>query len=209
MLVDLTVKEFLNKVAGSDPVPGGGSVAALNGAIASALAAMVANLTVGKKGYEAHQELMSHISDVAQQQIAQFILDVDRDSEAYDQVFACFKMPKATDEEKAARSAAIQEATKYAAMVPMQVARNAYGLMDIISDVAHLGNQNAVTDACVAMMAARSAVLGALMNVRINLGSIKDAEFVQKLRTEADELEQQASEKEKTLLNAVKQELES
>lgn len=209
MLVDLTVKEFLNKVAGSDPVPGGGSVAALNGAIASALATMVANLTIGKKGYEIHQDLMEHITEVARQQIEQFVVDVDKDSDAYNQVFACFKMPKSTDEEKAARSAAIQEATKYAAMVPMQVARNAYQLMDIISDVAHLGNQNAVTDACVAMMAARSAVLGALMNVRINLGSIKDAEFVQKLKTEADELEHHACEREKTLLNAVKQELES
>ena len=121
MLVDLTVKEFLNKVAGSDPVPGGGSIAALNGAIASALAAMVANLTVGKKGYEAHEELMQHIAGVALQEKDTFIEDIDRDSEAYDSVFACFKMPKATDEEKAARSAAIQEATKFAAIVPMQV----------------------------------------------------------------------------------------
>ena len=102
MLVDLTVKEFLNKVAGSDPVPGGGSIAALNGAIASALAAMVANLTVGKKGYEAHEELMQHIAGVALQEKDTFIEDIDRDSEAYDSVFACFKMPKATDEEKAA-----------------------------------------------------------------------------------------------------------
>lgn len=209
MLINLTVKEFLNKVAGSDPVPGGGSVAALNGAIASALTAMVANLTIGKKNYEAHQDLMTHIAEVATQQVGQFAIDVDRDSEAYNQVFGCFKMPKETDEEKVARSAAIQEATKYAAMVPMQVARNAYGLMDIISDVAHLGNQNAVTDACVAMMSARSAVLGALMNVRINLGSIKDAQFVQDLKAEADELERKACEKEKTLLDAVKQELES
>lgn len=209
MLVDLTVKDFLNKVAGNDPVPGGGSVAALNGATASALAAMVANLTVGKKGYEAHQELMNHISEVARRQMEQFIIDVDRDSEAYNQVFACFKMPKGTDEEKAARSAAIQEATKYAAMVPMQVARNAYELMDVISDVAHLGNRNAVTDACVAMMAARSAVLGALMNVRINLGSIKDTGLVQQLKAEADELERNACERETILLDAVKQELES
>ena len=114
MLVDLTVKEFLNKVAGSDPVPGGGSIAALNGAVASALAAMVANLTIGKKGYEEHEELMKHISEVALQVKDTFIGDIDRDSEAYDSVFACFKMPKATDEEKAARSAAIQEATKFA-----------------------------------------------------------------------------------------------
>lgn len=207
MLVDLTVKEFLNKVAGSDPVPGGGSIAALNGAIASALAAMVANLTIGKKSYELHEELMRHISEVAMRQQEQFVEDIDRDSEAYDGVFACFKMPKATDEEKAARSAAIQKATKHAALVPMQVARNAYELMTIVADVARLGNRNAVTDACVAMMAARSAVLGALMNVRINLGSLKDKEFVAKLAQEADELERLACEKEKQLLDEVNQEL--
>ena len=203
MLVDLTVKEFLNKVAGSDPVPGGGSIAALNGAIASALAAMVANLTIGKKGYELHEELMRHISGVALQQKGAFVEDIDRDSEAYDKVFACFKMPKATDEEKAARSTAIQEATKFAALVPMQVARNAYELMTVIMDVARLGNRNAVTDACVAMMSARSAVLGALMNVRINLGSLKDKEFVSKLQSEADELEHLACAKEKELLDEI------
>ena len=207
MLVDLTVKEFLNKVAGSDPVPGGGSIAALNGAIASALAAMVANLTIGKKGYELHEELMRHISGVALQQKGAFVEDIDRDSEAYDKVFACFKMPKATDEEKAARSTAIQAATKFAALVPMQVARNAYELMTVIMDVARLGNRNAVTDACVAMMSARSAVLGALMNVRINLGSLKDKEFVSKLQSEADELEHLACAKEKELLDEINQEL--
>lgn len=207
MLVDLTLKEFLNKVAGSDPVPGGGSIAALNGAVASALAAMVANLTIGKKNYEAHEELMKHIAEVASAQKEVFVEDIDRDSEAYDRVFACFKMPKATDEEKAARSAAIQEATKHAALVPMQVARNAYGLMSIIADVARLGNRNAVTDACVAMMSARSAVLGALLNVRINLGSLKDKEFVAKLQSEADELERLACDKEKELLDEINQEL--
>lgn len=207
MLVDLTVKDFLDKVAGSDPVPGGGSIAALNGAIASALAAMVANLTLGKKGYELHEELMGHIAKLALQQKETFVKDIDRDSDAYDAVFACFKMPKATDEEKAARSAAIQEATKFAALVPMQVARNAYELMTLIMDVARLGNRNAVTDACVAMMSARSSVLGALMNVRINLGSLKDKEFVAKLSNEADELERLAYAKEKELLDEINQEL--
>lgn len=207
MLIDLTVKDFLDKVAGSEPVPGGGSIAALNGAVASALSAMVANLTVGKKGYEAHEELMRYISEVALQRKDTFVENIDRDSEAYDAVFACFKMPKATDEEKAARSAAIQDATKFAALVPMQVARNAYELMTLIMDVARLGNRNAVTDACVAMMSARSAVLGALMNVRINLGSLKDKEFVAKLSNEADELERLACAKEKELLDEINQEL--
>lgn len=203
MLTELTVKDFLNKVAGSDPVPGGGSIAALNGAIASALAAMVANLTIGKKNYADCEELMKQIAERAAGLKEEFVADVDRDSEAYDRVFACFKMPKATDEEKAARSAAIQEATKFAAQVPMEVARRAYGLMDTIAQVARKGNQNAVTDACVAMMAARSAVMAALMNVRINLGSLKDKEFALAMQAEADGLEQQALAKEKELLDEI------
>lgn len=203
MLTELTVKDFLNKVAGSDPVPGGGSIAALNGAIASALAAMVANLTIGKKNYADCEELMKQIAERAAGLKEEFVADVDRDSEAYDRVFACFKMPKATDEEKAARSVAIQEATKFAAQVPMEVARRAYGLMDTIALVARKGNQNAVTDACVAMMAARSAVLAALMNVRINLGSLKDKEFALAMQAEADRLEQQALAKEKELLDEI------
>lgn len=207
MLVNLTVNEFLDKVAGNDPVPGGGSIAALNGALASALAGMVAGLTIGKKGYEECQEMMNQIQRLAAAQQLQFVADVDRDSEAYNRVFDCFKLPKATDEEKTARSAAIQEATKFAALVPMQVARNAYELMPLIADVARLGNRNAVTDACVAMMAARSAVLGALMNVRINLGSLKDKAFVEQMQAEADALESHACAREKELLDAVNQDL--
>ena len=206
-IAELTVKEFLDKVAGSDPVPGGGSVAALNGAVASALTAMAAGLTIGKKGYEEHEELMKHISRLSIRQQEVFVEYIDRDSEAYDHVFGCFKLPKSTDEEKAARSAAIQEATRFAALVPMQVARNACELMEIIADVARLGNQNAITDACVAMMAARSAVLGALLNVRINLGSLKDKTFVDELKREADHLEQLACMREKELLEVVNQEL--
>lgn len=207
MLVDLKVTDFLNKVAGSDPVPGGGSVAALNGAIASALTAMVAGLTIGKKGYEDTAEIMKHIQTLALTQKTGFVVDIDRDSEAYNKVFDCFKLPKNTDEEKKIRSAAIQEATKFAALVPMQVARNAYELMGIIADVAKMGNRNAVTDACVAMMSARSAVLGALMNVRINLGSLKDRTFVEQLQSEADELEHKTCVKEKELLDAINQDL--
>ena len=204
MLTDLTVKDFLNKVAGSDPVPGGGSIAALNGALASALAAMVANLTIGKKKYAEVQEDMQAIAQEAERLMGDFTADIDRDSDAYDRVFACFKMPKETDEEKAARSAAIQEATKYAAQVPLEVAQRACALMPLIAEVALKGNQNAVTDACVAMMSARNAVLAAVLNVRINLSSLKDAELVTRLQAEADGLEQQACQQEQALLNKVK-----
>ena len=204
MLTELTVKDFLNKVAGSDPVPGGGSIAALNGALASALAAMVANLTIGKKKYAEVQEDMLAIAQEAEGLMSAFTTDIDRDSDAYDRVFACFKMPKDTDEEKAARSAAIQEATKYAAQVPLEVARRACALMPRIAEVARRGNQNAVTDACVAMMSARNAVLAAVLNVRINLSSLKDQALVARLQAEADELEQQATAREQELLAEVK-----
>lgn len=204
MLTELTVKDFLNKVAGSDPVPGGGSIAALNGALASALAAMVANLTIGKKKYAEVQEDMLAIAQEAEGLMTAFTTDIDRDSDAYDRVFACFKMPKDTDEEKTARSAAIQEATKYAAQVPLEVARRACALMPRIAEVARRGNQNAVTDACVAMLSARNAVLAALLNVRINLSSLKDQALVARLQAEADELEQQATAREQELLAEVK-----
>lgn len=209
MLTDLTVKDFLDKVAGNDPVPGGGSISALNGAVASALAAMVANLTIGKKNYADHEELMRYISEVTTGEMGRFIADIDRDAEAYAKVFECFKLPKNTDQEKQARSEAIQAATRNAALVPMEVARKACALMDVITDAARLGNKNAVTDACVAMLSARTAVLGALLNVRINLTSISDKEFAGKLAEEADKLEQEAREKETTLLNTVRQELET
>ena len=165
---------------------------------------MVANLTIGKKKYAEVQEDMQAIAQEAERLMGDFTADIDRDSDAYDRVFACFKMPKETDEEKAARSAAIQEATKYAAQVPLEVARRACALMPLIAEVALKGNQNAVTDACVAMMSARNAVLAAVLNVRINLSSLKDAELVTRLQAEADGLEQQACQQEQALLNKVK-----
>ena len=200
MLADLTVKDFLDKVACSDPVPGGGSIAALNGALASSLSTMVARLTVGKKGYEVSEEVMQHAQTITLRLLDEFMALIDKDSAAYNEVFACFKLPKTTDEEKAARSAAIQKATKQAALVPLEVARKALDMMSVIADVARLGNRNAVTDACVAMM-------GALLNVRINLGSLKDRDFVLQLQTEADAIEQTACQREKDLLDAVNQDL--
>lgn len=189
MLTELTVKGLLAETAGDAPVPGGGSISALNGAIAAALTEMVANLTIGKKKYADVQDEMAEIAKSAATLQKELVLDVDRDSEAYDGVSQAFKLPKETDEEKAIRSAAIQENTKKAALVPMEVARRASALLPTIEAVVARGNQNAVTDGCVAMMCARVAVVGALFNVRINLTSIKDEEFVARLREEADRLE--------------------
>lgn len=203
MLAKLSVKDFLAKTAGSDPVPGGGSVAALNAALASALTEMVANLTIGKKKYEEKEDLMRRIASSAGNYMASFIRDIDADSEAYNKVFEAFKLPKETEEEKAERTKEIQAATKMAAEIPMEVARKALDMMDIIASVAEHGNQNAVTDACVSMMTARTAVLAALLNVKINLASIKDIEYVALMTQEANYLEQEAIAKEKVLLDKV------
>ena len=203
-LKSLSVKEFIDKVTGNDPVPGGGSVSALNGSLAASLAAMVANLTVGRKKYAEVNDEMEQISARMTEQSAKLLADVDRDAEAYDRVFAAFKLPKETDEEKAVRKEAIQHETKYAAEVPMEVARTASELLPMIDAAARRGNSNAVTDATVAMMCARTAVIGALLNVRINLTSITDEAFVKTMTEEADRLETVAVEAEHKLLEYVK-----
>lgn len=207
MLTNLTVKEFLDKVAGSDPVPGGGSISALNGAIAVSLAQMVANLTIGRKKYVEVEEAMKELAEKFEPIRHQLAADIDRDSDAYDRVFSAFKLPKETDEEKTVRSAAIQKETKYAAQVPMEVARATHAVLPLIDVVARHGNQNAVTDACVAMMCARTAILGALFNVRINLGSIKDEAFVQAMNEEANKIEKETIQEEQKLLTYAKNEL--
>ena len=204
-LTDLTVKGLLDVTAGKDPVPGGGSISALCGSIAAALTEMVAGLTIGKKKYAEVEEQMKQLVERVQQIRQQLILDVDRDSEAYNVVFAAFQMPKDTDEEKAARSAQIQEATKIAANVPMEVARRVYSLLSDIEEVVSNGNQNAVTDGCVAMMSARNAIIGALFNVRINLTSIKDEQYVADMTAEADRLEREVIEREAKVIEYTKE----
>ena len=204
-LTDLTVKGFLDTTAGKDPVPGGGSISALCGSIAAALTEMVAGLTIGKKKYAEVEEQMKQLVERVQEIRQQLILDVDRDSEAYNVVFAAFQMPKDTDEQKAARSAQIQEATKIAANVPMEVARRVYSLLSDIEEVVSNGNQNAVTDGCVAMMSARNAIIGALFNVRINLTSVKDEQYVADMTAEADRLEREVIEREAKVIEYTKE----
>lgn len=200
MLKDLKITEFIDKTAGSDPVPGGGSISALCGAISGALTQMVAQLTIGKKKYADVEEEMKLIAQKAEGLLNELILDIDRDSDAYNMVFDAFKLPKETDEEKAKRSDAIQEATKHAALVPMEVAKKTFSLLPLIQAVVEKGNQNAITDGCVAMMCARTAVLGALLNVRINLGSLKDEAFVTNLATEAKKMEEEVQAIERKVL---------
>ncbi len=209
MLAELTIKDFLARTAGNDPVPGGGSISALNGALAVALAQMVAGLTIGRKKYADCEEEMKALAAHFEQVRGELVADIDNDADAYNRVFAAFKMPKESDEEKALRTATIQWETKHAAEVPMGVARKVCESLGKLEIVAQKGNQNAVTDACVAAMCARTAVLGALMNVRINLTSITDETYVARMEAEAKELERKALETEQTVMNHLKNVLNS
>ncbi len=206
-LQDLTLKQFLEKTAGNEPVPGGGSSSALNAAIASALTEMQANLTIGKKNYTEVESFMKETAAKMAENQKLFVNDIDHDADAYNLVFDAFKYPKETEEKKAFRSGKIQEAMKVAASVPMEVAERAFAMMDVIAETVQKGNKNAVTDGCVAMMACRTAVLGALLNVRINLGSIKDEAFVKELAEKCDRIEKEAIAKEKDLTDWVKKQL--
>ncbi|MDD2552786.1 MAG: cyclodeaminase/cyclohydrolase family protein, partial [Dysgonamonadaceae bacterium] len=186
------------------PVPGGGSISALNGAIATALAEMLANLTIGKKKYADVQTMMEETTQEMNFQRTRFLEEIDRDAEAYNLVFEAYKLPKETEEQNVTRTNQIEHATKQAALIPMEIAQRAFNLMDAIANTTRNGNRNAVTDGCIAMMTCRTAVLGALLNVRINLGSIKDSEFVNRLTDKCNATEEETIRKERELIDWVK-----
>jgi formiminotetrahydrofolate cyclodeaminase len=203
LLVNLKITEYLEKAAAGTAVPGGGSVAALNASLAAGLTEMVANLTIGKKGYEGVAAEMNDIAAKAVELRGKLTAAIDRDAEAYSEVMDAFKLPRATDREKELRKLAIQKAFKHAALVPLEVANQAVKVLDLTGRAVSGGNKNAITDGVVAAMNARTAALAALYNVKINLGSIEDDEFVKKLTREINDLEQQAREKEKEILASV------
>ncbi len=202
-LTDLKITEFLEKTYGSDPVPGGGSVSALCGALAASLGQMVTGLTIGRKKYADVEEDMLRLAPEMEEARNKFVAFIDEDAAAYQVVFDAFKLPKATDEEKAVRKEAIQKATLAAALVPLEVARTAVGIMDAIQEIAVKGNKNAITDCCVAMMCARTAAFGAILNVRINLAGLDDRAVADQLEDECMALHDEAEIKEATLLNTV------
>jgi formiminotetrahydrofolate cyclodeaminase len=204
LLKDLSITEFLQQTASSEPLPGGGCTAALNAALAAGLAEMVANLTIGRKEFQAVEEEMIKIARAAGDLRKKLQKDIDKDAQAYQEVLAAFKLPKTTDGDKKQRSEAIQQAFKNAATVPLGVARDALKIMDLASRAIKKGNPNAVTDGAVAVLAARTAALAAAYNVKINLGGIKDSGFVEKLSREVEDLENQAIRKEKEILAHIK-----
>lgn len=200
----LTVEGFINETASSSPAPGGGSIAALNAASSAALITMVANLTLGKEKYAAVEGDMKEVAAKAGALKDDFLALIDEDSNAFNKIMAAFKLPKDTDEAKKARSAAIQEATKGAALVPFKVGQKANELFALAEEVITKGNQNAITDGAVAAMNARAAVRGAFLNVKINLGSIKDGLFVEDLQKKMAEIENEVDAREQALLGQVK-----
>ncbi|HNY70427.1 MAG TPA: cyclodeaminase/cyclohydrolase family protein [Syntrophorhabdus sp.] len=200
MFADLPVRDFLNNVASGEPTPGGGSVSALCGALSAALAEMVARITAGKTNDEVVAKKMAEILNTASKLRKVFAENIDRDSAAYAAVMKAYKMPKETDREKKERQKAVQEALKDAAQIPLEVAEMGLRALSLAETLVKEGNQNAVTDAAVGALIARSAVVGALYNVRINLLSIKDATFRDRVKHEAEQIEHAALAKERDIL---------
>jgi formiminotetrahydrofolate cyclodeaminase len=200
LLKDLTITEFLEQTASAEPLPGGGCTAALSAALAASLTEMVANLTIGRKEFQAVEDEMKKIANAAADLRKKLQNDIDNDAQAYRQVLAAFKLPKNTDSEKKQRSSAIQQAFKTAATVPLGVARDALKIMDLASRAISQGNQNALSDGAVGVLASRTAALAALYNVKINLSAIKDPDLVKELTRESENLETQVIKKEKDIL---------
>jgi formiminotetrahydrofolate cyclodeaminase len=187
-LTDKPVTNFLDELASNAPAPGGGSVAALSGTLGAALISMVCNLTLGKKGYEEVQgdiDALLAQSEALRKEMANLLED---DVAAYTGYSKAAKMPRGTDEEKAERSIAMQEALKVATDVPLRIAEAAVKVMDLCMPAAEKGNKWAVSDAGVAVLMAEAALRSAALNVLINLGSLKDAEFAASRRAKLEAL---------------------
>ena len=202
-LVDLTVKGFAEETASESPAPGGGSVSAYMGALAAALGTMVANLSAHKAGWDDRWEEFSNYADGGQMLMERLLDLVDEDTAAFNRIMAAIQMPKGTDHEKALRDKAMEEATLYATLVPLRTMRAANECFDICEAMAETGNPASISDAGVGVLAARAAVLGAGLNVRINAASLKDCEKAQELVGRAEAIEKEAKEREAALIEMI------
>ena len=206
-LVDMTCTEFALETASESPAPGGGSISAYMGALAAALGTMVANLSSHKAGWDDRWEEFSDYAERGQELVSRLLALVDEDTEAFNRIMAVFAMPKTTAEEKAARSAALQSATLYATEVPLKTMKASFECFEIVKAMAEIGNPNSVSDAGVGALAARSAVLGAELNVKINAAGLKDREVAERLISEAAEIAQKAVAQEAEILQIVNQKI--
>jgi len=207
-LIRQSLIRFSEETASESPAPGGGSISAYVGTLGISLATMVANLSAHKKGWDERWEEFSDWSEKGEDLRKQLLLLVDADTRAFDSIMAAFGLPKSTDAEKSIRTQAIQNATKLAMEVPLQVMRLCLQSMDVIEAMANNGNPNSVSDAGVGALCARTAVLGAFMNVRINAAGCTDAAFVRSVLEEGSQIEKEAVIKEERIRKVVDQQID-
>jgi len=204
-LVNMKLNEFADETASESPAPGGGSIAAYVGSLGASLAAMVANLSSHKAGWDERWEEFSNWAEKGQRYKDELLRLVDADTKAFNQIMTAMSLPKATDEEKAIRTKAIQDATRFAIDIPFKVMQAAYGSMEVVKAMAETGNPNSVSDAGVGALCARSAVMGAFMNVRINAGGYNDKNYVSKIIADGTAIEDKTIALETEILNVVNQ----
>ena len=202
-LIDMTCAAFAEETASESPAPGGGSISAYMGALAAALGTMVANLSSHKAGWDERWEFFSDWAEEGMSVMNELLALVDEDTAAFNKIMDVFAMPKNTPEEKAARAEAMQVATLYATEVPLRTMKAAYKAFGVVRAMAEEGNPNSVSDAGVGALAARSAVMGACLNVKINAAGLKDREVAERLINEANEIQALAQQAEKEILEIV------
>lgn len=190
MFTEKTVDEFLDALASKEPVPGGGSTAALGGSLAAALVSMVCNLTLGKEGYEQAQERLTEILQQAEALRRELPQLLEADAAGYGKVMAAYRLPRKTDEQKQARQAAIQLALVEAVEVPLQIADRCAQVLKLALPAAELGNRWAISDAAAGALLAEASLRAALLNVYVNMASITDRAYVDSLRSKVAELTQ-------------------
>ena len=202
-LVNLSLQEFANETASESPAPGGGSIAAYMGSLGISLATMVANLSSHKKGWDDRWKEFSAWAEKGQKIKDELLYLVDEDTNAFNKIMEAFSLPKSSEQEVKTRSEAIQNATKYATEVPLKTMILAYSSFPIIKAMAEIGNPNSISDAGVGALCARSAVIGAYMNVRINAAELKDEAFKKEILAKAEKIKNDAIKEEEAILKIV------
>jgi glutamate formiminotransferase / formiminotetrahydrofolate cyclodeaminase len=202
-LVNMPLSDFADETASESPAPGGGSIAAYVGSLGISLGTMVANLSSHKKGWDDRWEEFNNWAEKGQAYKDELLRLVDADTKAFNGIMHAMSLPKGTDEERAARGKAINEATKFAIEIPFKVMQTSYDSMEVIKAMAESGNPNSVSDAGVGALCARSAVMGAFMNVRINASGCEDKSFVDDVLKRGKEIEDKAKVKEGEILEIV------
>jgi glutamate formiminotransferase/formiminotetrahydrofolate cyclodeaminase len=202
-LASMKINGFLSELASNSPAPGGGSVAALSGALGAALSSMVCNLTIGKEKYANVQDEIKEVLKKSEQLQKELTKLIDKDTEAFNDVMKAFKLPKETDKQKELRTKAIQDGYKTAASVPLETAKTCEKILDIAMFVVEKGNQSSVTDAAISAIMAKAGVEAAILNVKINLGSIKDEKFAKKISSEIEKLKNNVKKKLEEIMKIV------